>query len=104
MSSTNDKIIGLLISLSDGQRRRLLKCLKREESLVVCLGLMSFRIVEELDGIDDIISGKAAELCILICENPRFAEIIESLVHRIKTPDDLIGEFVDFRMENWPEE
>jgi len=104
MSSTYDEIISLLSSLSDSQKWRFLECLKREESVLVCLGLCDFRIVEEVKIVDDIIYGKATDLCGKVREDSGFARIIESLIFRIKSPDDLIGEFVDYRMENWPEE
>ena len=104
MSEIFEYIILQLNNLSDEQKKRLLLCIKRDESLSICLGLEKNWIIDNLARIDDIITGQASMFCLMIRENDDFAKMVRSNIFRILAPDDHILDFIDYRMENWPEE
>jgi len=97
-------IINLLKGLSAGQRTRLKKCILNDAGLDMSLGKQRMSVLFNLKDIDSIISGSSVGLCDEIRRNQKFASTFKSIIYRIIAPEDHLMDFLDFRMENWPEE
>jgi hypothetical protein len=57
-----------------------------------------------ISNIEMVISEEHIEFCTELRTNQKFASTFKSLVYRIISPEDDMMDFLDFRMENWPEE
>jgi hypothetical protein len=97
-------IIELLTSLSKGQCFRLLDCIRYDEGLVICVGAEREYILQSVKDIQSIINGSNGIFISELKENEKFASTFKSVIYRIVAPDDQLMDFLDFRMENWPEE
>ena len=104
MSVEYQNIINLLKGLSDCQKTRLVKCILHDAGLEMCLGKQRKSALLGVKNIDSIISGGAGEFCNEIRNSREFASTLKSIIYRIIAPEDLMIDFLDFRMENWPEE
>lgn len=104
MSVEYQNIINLLKDLSHGQRTRLYKCIQDDAGLMVCLGKRGISVLHAVKDIESIISGSAKDFCKEIKTSDQFAVTFKSIVYRIISPEDHLMDFLDFRMENWPEE
>jgi hypothetical protein len=97
-------ILELLRGLSKGQCDRLLECIKNDEGLVICVGSERESILRSVKDIQSIINGSNVIFISELKENEKFASTFKSVIYRIVAPDDYLMDFLDFRMENWPEE
>lgn len=104
MDDSSIDIFDLLRRLSDDEKERLLICMKRAESMILCLGYERWQTVENLNHIDDILNGQASELCDMLKDNSHFESLMKGLILRILHPDDCIHDFIDYRKEKLPEE
>jgi hypothetical protein len=103
MRNRYEDIITILDSLNPGQKKGALLCMKRDESLIICIGFECIDMLDSLTSVDDIISGKAHQFCEILKENSKLRSVLSDLISRITHPDDLMRDFVDFRVENWQE-
>ena len=104
MSNDIQQIINLLKGMSDGQRKRLVTCIHEDAGLLICVGKSKASMLMSISNIEVVISEVHIEFCTELRENQKFSSTFKSLIYRIISPEDDMMDFLDFRMENWPEE
>ena len=104
MSKDIQHIINLLKGLSDGQRKRLVKCIHDDAGLLICVGRSKAPMLMSISNIEKIVTEDHIEFITELRTNPKFSSTFKSMIYRIISPDDDLIDFLDFRMENWPEE
>lgn len=97
-------ILELLKGLSKGQCECLLVCVKNDEGLLICVGSERASLLRSVKDIQSIINGSNCVFVSELKDNEKFAMTFKSLIYRVISPDDHLMDFLDFRMENWPEE
>ncbi len=90
--------------MSDGQCKRLVKCIHDDAGLLICAGKSKASMLMSISNIEMVITEEHIEFTTELRANQKFASTFKSLVYRIISPDDDLMDFLDFRMENWPEE